>query len=190
LSELARLLLYRLRRHRRRHRSARVKHHLFLVLLLITTGASAAIPGFQDLDALDRKIAVSLGADIGEPGGAANGIDRRLRLAPCAAPEVEPALGGAITVRCPELGWRVRVPLTRGTTAAAAGQRTRAEPVVRRGDPVEMLVATGAFTVSLQAVAEQDGAPGDRIRVRADAKSPPRIAEVVDSGQVRIPGFK
>jgi flagella basal body P-ring formation protein FlgA len=170
-----------------------VKHHLLLVLLLTTTGASAAIGGFQDLDALDRKVAVSLGADIGEPGGAANGIDRRLRLAPCTAPEVEPAIAGAVTVRCPELGWRVRVPLTRGSTTASAtgaGLRMRAEPVVRRGDPVEMLVATGNFTVSLQAVADQDGAPGDRIRIRADAKSPPRIAEVVDRGQVRIPGFK
>ncbi|MDB5690109.1 MAG: flagellar protein [Sphingomonas bacterium] len=170
-----------------------MKRYIFVVLLLTAASISAAIPGFQDLDALDRKVAVSLGADIGQPGGAANAIDRRLRLAPCAAAEVEPAVAGAVTVRCPSLGWRLRVPLVRGGSAGAAGRtatRARAEPVVRRGDPVEMLVATGAFTVSLQAIAEQDGAPGDRIRVRADAKSPPRIAEVVDAGQVRIPGFK
>lgn len=165
---------------------------IFLVLLLAAGIAPAAIPGFQDLDVLDRKIAISLGADIGQPGGAATGVDRRLRLAPCASPEVEPPIGGAVAVRCPSLGWRVRVPLVRGVSAATAGAapRVRAEPVVRRGDPVEMQVATGAFTVSLQAIAEQDGAPGDRIRVRADSKSPPRIAEVVDIGQVRIPGFK
>jgi flagella basal body P-ring formation protein FlgA len=171
-----------------------VKPVLFLIVLFVSAGASGSVPGFQDLDVLNRKVAISLGADIGQPGGAANGIDRRLRLAPCAAPEIDPVLAGAVTVRCPALGWRVRVPLMRGgapsASAASAGPRVRGEPVVHRGDPVEMLVATGSFTVSLQAVAEQDGAPGDRIRVRADSKSPPRIAEVVDTGQVRIPGFK
>lgn len=166
----------------------------FILLLLAAASAAAAVPGFQDLDALDRKVAISLGADIGVPGGAANPIDRRLRLAPCADAVVEPPVGGAATVRCPSLGWRLRVPLMRGGTSAGASTapaaRVRAEPVVRRGDPVEMLVSTGAFTVSLQAIAEQDGAPGDRIRVRADTKSAPRMAEVVDAGQVRIPGFK
>jgi flagella basal body P-ring formation protein FlgA len=166
-----------------------------MLVLLAAASEAAAVPGFQDLDALDRKVAISLGADIGAPGGAANPIDRRLRLAPCADAVVEPPIGGAATVRCPSLGWRLRVPLMRGggsstATGSSAVARVRAEPVVRRGDPVEMLVSTGAFTVSLQAIAEQDGAPGDRIRVRADAKSAPRMAEVVDAGQVRIPGFK
>jgi flagella basal body P-ring formation protein FlgA len=167
-----------------------------VLLLLAATSAGAAVPGFQDLDALDRKVAISLGADIGAPGGAANPIDRRLRLAPCADALVEPPVGGAATVRCPSLGWRLRVPLVRGgggiaaSAASPVAARVRAEPVVRRGDPVEMQVATGGFTVSLQAIAEQDGAPGDRIRVRADSKSAPRMAEVVDAGQVRIPGFK
>lgn len=164
-----------------------------VLLLFAATSAGAVVPGFQDLDALDRKVAISLGADIGAPGGAANPIDRRLRLAACADTVVEPPVGGAATVRCPSLGWRLRVPLVRGGGAPAGSampSRVRAEPVVRRGDPVEMQVATGGFTVSLQAIAEQDGAPGDRIRVRADSKSAPRMAEVVDAGQVRIPGFK
>jgi hypothetical protein len=31
---------------------------------------------------------------------------------------------------------------------------------------------------------------GDRIRVRSDPKAPVMIAEVVDGGRVRVPGFK
>ena len=162
-----------------------------LPLLLFATPARPAIT-FQDTTLLDRQVAAALGAGIGEPGGAANAIDQRLKLAPCPAVTVEPALGGAATVRCAALGWRLRVPITRSASApaAVAERAIRAEPVVRRGDPVEMAVETGAFTVSMQAVAEQDGAPGERIRVRADAKSAPRYAEVVDAGRVRIAGFK
>ena len=162
-----------------------------LPLLLIATPARPAVT-FQDTAALDRQVAAALGAGIGEPGGAATAIDQRLKLAACPAVTVEPAIAGAATVRCATLGWRLRVPIARGasTPAATIERAARAEPVVRRGDPVEMAVETGAFTVSMQAVAEQDGGPGDRIRVRADARSAPRYAEVVDAGRVRIAGFK
>jgi flagella basal body P-ring formation protein FlgA len=172
------------------------KFPIALLLLLFCGVPGIAAGGFHDLGAIDRQVAEALGAGIGEPGGAATGVDRRLRLATCPATTIDPPLGGAVTVRCPALGWRLRVALARGGALGAAGagagpaMRVRAEPVIRRGDPVEMAVETGAFTVSMQAIAEQDGAPGDRIRVRADAKSTPRMAEVIDRGRVRIGGFK
>jgi flagella basal body P-ring formation protein FlgA len=63
-------------------------------------------------------------------------------------------------------------------------------PVVRKGDPVQLSVDTGSFSVTTEAVAQEDGAPGDRIRVKSDPKAPVMIAEVVDAGQVRLPGYK
>jgi flagella basal body P-ring formation protein FlgA len=64
------------------------------------------------------------------------------------------------------------------------------EPVIRRGDPVELAAGDASFRVTSEVIAEQDGAPGDRIRVRADRKSPPMMAEVVSAGKARLPGFK
>lgn len=161
-----------------------------LAVLLVATPARAA---FQDLAALDRAVAGALGAGIGEPGGAAAPVDRRLRLAACpAAPVVQPGQPGTVTVRCVPLGWRLSV-LTGGTASAASPvgfARVRAEPVIRRGDPVEMSVETDSFAVSVEAVAEQDGAPGDRIRVRTEEKGGPRLAQVVEAGRVTIAGFK
>jgi flagella basal body P-ring formation protein FlgA len=66
----------------------------------------------------------------------------------------------------------------------------KATPLVRKGDPVELFVETGSFSVSTNTVAQEDGAMGDRIRVRSDPKAPVMIAEVVDGGRVRVPGFK
>ena len=65
----------------------------------------------------------------------------------------------------------------------------RAAPVVRRGDPVSLVVMSGGFTVSRQAVAEQDGAPGDRIRVRTEPRTPPIIGQVLADGRVAMSGF-
>ena len=166
-----------------------------LLALLLATPATAA---FQDLTALDRQVAIKLGADVGEPGGAAGPIDRRLRLAACPqAPLVEPGLAGTVTVRCAALGWRLRVLTNGGAVApvAASGTpfsapRLHAQAVIRRGDPVQMSVETESFAITLEAVADQDGAPGDRIRVRTDEKSGPRMAQVVDAGRVTIAGFR
>lgn len=170
-----------------------IRFTLAASLLLIPAAAGAT--GFQDLAALDRQVAIALGADTGQPGGAVAPIDRRLKLAACpAAPAIEPGLSGSVTVRCVALGWRVRVNTGGGTVAAVAMSpgfaRVRAEPVVRRGDPVAMTVENESFSITLEGVAEQDGAPGDRIRVRTDDKGGPRMAQVVDAGRVTIPGFR
>ena len=54
-------------------------------------------------------------------------------------------------------------------------------------DPVELIAGGRFFEVSTQAVAEQDDAPGARIRVRSTPKAAPVFAEVVRAGVVRIP---
>jgi flagella basal body P-ring formation protein FlgA len=163
---------------------------LFLALL--------AAPAFQNLDAVERAVVIAAGADIGAPGGPVAPVDRRLKLAACPQVTADPPYQNAITVRCPAIGWRLRVPLSRGAQpadeaparAVSYARPERAEPVIRRGDPVDLEAGSGAFVVSTQAVAQEDGAPGARIRVKSDGKSAVILAEVVESGRVRVPGFK
>jgi flagella basal body P-ring formation protein FlgA len=170
-------------------------------LLVLTAGlaaAPAAAQSFQSIDAIEEQVVAVLGTPIGQPGGPARPIDRRLKLSACPAPIiVEPIALGAVTVRCQQIGWRLRVPVLQAageiqvTNAAnSAPTRTaRAEPIIRRGDPVALVVTTGSFTVSRQAVAEQDGAPGDRIRVRTEPRKPPIIGQVMPDGRVAMNGF-
>jgi len=154
-------------------------------------GSAANAQSFQNVEALDFRVAAALGAGIGEPGGAAAPIDRRLRLAACPQPAtVEPPSMGAVTVRCEPLGWRIRVPLVRiATASAAAAVVEKPAPIIRKGDQVELSASSGGFTVSTVAVAEQDGAVGDRIRVRSDRKAAAVIGVVTEEGRVSLPGF-
>ncbi len=139
---------------------------------------------------LERRLTAAIGAGVGEPGGPSRPIDRRLKLAPCPQPaSFEPPALGAATIRCEPLGWRIRVPLVR-IAAAAQVAAARAEPTIRKGDQVELTASSGSFTVSTVAVAEQDGAPGDRIRVRSEGRKGAVIGVVTEDGRVSLPGFK
>lgn len=171
-----------------------VFRHLALTAAVLSAPA-AAQPQFQDLDVLEQAVVEALGAGIGEAGGPAAPLDRRLRLLAC--PE-EPVMQGpvlnAVTLRCQPLGWRMRVPLVRAAAtrvgASPAATVARAEPLVRRGDQVEVVAITSSFTVSSAGVAEQDGAAGDRVRVRIERRASPVIGEVLPDGRVALPGFK
>ncbi len=167
-----------------------------LLLVLLALPLPALAQGFENLEMLDNRVAAALGANIGEPGGATTPIDRRLRLQACPQPvEVGEPIAGALAVRCVPLGWRIRVSIvttaeTRQAAAAAPSRQARPEPVVRRGDQIELVAIAQGFTVSTLAIAEQDGAPGDRIRVRAEGRrSPPVIGQVLEDGRVALPGF-
>lgn len=169
-----------------------------LILAAAITATPALAQSFEDLDQLETQVVASLGAGIGEVGGPANPIDRRLRLRPCPEPvTVEAPAMGAVAVRCQSLAWRIRVPLTAGSVAArSTAAMQRVEPVVRRGDQVQLVALTRSFTVSTFGVAEQDGAPGDRIRVRRDVEGQRGsnnttriIGEVLPDGRVALPGF-
>ncbi|PTQ08150.1 flagellar protein [Sphingomonas oleivorans] len=168
-----------------------MKRLFTIVAGLAALPAPAMAAPFQDLDALERRLLIALGADIGMPGGPIAPIDRRMKLAPCPSPvTIDPPLLGAVALRCPTAGWRIRVPLMRAATAAAPAAESRPVALVRRGDPVELFAGSGSFSVSAQAIAQEDGARGARIRVKVDPKSQPIYAEVVDSGLVRVAGFK
>lgn len=171
-----------------------------ILLLLSAVGASPALAQqkFENLDRVDSLVAMTVGANIGEPGGPIAPVDRRLRLAACpATPSVDGPTFGAAIVKCDALGWRIRVPLAAGGAAAAAsvaryGVPARAvqrEVVVKRGDPVQLMAGNASFSVSRMMIADEDGAVGQTIRVREDKKATPVLAQVVEMGTVRIPGF-
>ena len=168
---------------------------IFRRLLLLSAAASAPALAqqFENLDALDSRIAGALGAGIGESGGAANPLDRRLRLAPCPVPAtISEPMQGAVTVRCDAIGWRIRVAVIGGGSApaqAAQAAAVRPAPVVRRGDQVQIVALAGSFTVSTLGIAEQDGAPGERIRVRTERRTAPFYGQVLADGRVALPGF-
>lgn len=163
---------------------------------------------FENLDRIDSLVAMTVGANLGEPGGPAAPVDRRLRLAACpTTPSVEGPIFGAAMVKCDALNWRIRVPLLAGSAAAAPGPVPRAassfganrftrpapavarEAVVRKGDPVQLMAGNAVFSVSRMMIADEDGAMGETIRVREDRKSSPIFAQIVEMGVVRIPGF-
>lgn len=159
-----------------------------LILLAAACASPALAQGFENLDLLEARITATLGAGIGQPGGPARPIDRRLKLAACpSAVALAMPNPGLAMVQCETLGWRINVPLMR---SAAAAMQAQAEPVIRKGDQVEVVAAGSSFTVSTFAVAQQDGAPGDRIRVRTENKATTVIAEVDAQGRVLLGRFK
>jgi flagellar basal body P-ring formation protein FlgA len=164
-----------------------------LLALLVASPAAAA---FQNLDALENRLVGALGAGIGEPGGPAAPIDRRMKLIQCPATvAIDPPVMGAVALRCGTT-WRIRVPLARlagaasPTAAQPVAMAARAAPVIRRGAPVDLVAGTSGCEVSVNGVAQEDGAPGARIRIKTDGKSQPIFAEVIDAGVARLPGFK
>lgn len=177
-----------------------VNRALTLILLAgLAAPASAAVDaaGFEDLAKLEGRLVGALDADIGTPGGPATRIDRRLKLQPCpSSVTIDPPALGAVALRCEALGWRIRVPLMKTpqqqavvARAVYAPAQPLAPPVIKRGDPIELVASSNGFTVSTQAVAQEDGRLGGRVRVKADAKSQVIIGEVVDAGRVRVSSF-
>jgi flagellar basal body P-ring formation protein FlgA len=178
----------------------------FLTLIAAAPAFAATnAGGFEDLDKLEGRLTGALDANVGQPGGPANHIDRRLKLQPCPTPAtIDPPALGAVALRCEQLGWRIRVPIMRLPTApgqqpATGGQVIQAAyqpmqpqtpPVIKRGDPVQLVSGSGGFTVSTEATAQEDGRVGGRIRVKpADGKSQIVIGQVVDTGIVRVASF-
>lgn len=172
---------------------------LLLTLSVLASQPAQAQQKFENLDRIDSLVAMTVGANLGEPGGPMAPVDRRLRLAACpTTPGVDGPVFGAAIVKCDALGWRIRVPLVAGAAAAASGPVARYAPaaraipkeaVVRKGDPVQLMAGNAAFSVSRMMVADEDGAVGETIRVREDKKSAPILAQVVEMGLVRVPGF-
>ncbi|WP_185829270.1 flagella basal body P-ring formation protein FlgA [Sphingomonas ginkgonis] len=147
--------------------------------LLLLLPAPALAAGFQDLDALDARIAASLTGSA-----SATPIDRRIRLAACPQdPEIAPAAGGALTVRCAALGWRIRVMVTGAASPAAIAPATL---LVHRGDAIELVARGSGYSASAVGTAVDEGGAGASIRVKFPTSPMPLTAVVAKAGQAVI----
>lgn len=148
--------------------------------ILLMGGLAAALAGtgaFQDLDALDARIASVLGTS-----GSAMPVDRRIKLAACPAePTVTRAAGGSLSVRCPAIGWKIRVPVAGAEVTDAA-----AAPVVHRGDTIELVVQGPGYSASSVGTALDEGAAGSVIRVRIPTSGAPLSAIISRAGVATV----
>ena len=156
-----------------------------LALLLAGPPLQAAPLAATNLALIDNAVAAFTGQPIGVPGGAAQPVDRRLRLAACSAPFALAWHGTAQTsvlVSCPDAGgWRVFVPVVQ------ARQEAPAAVAVAKGEGVTITVAGDGFSVSQPGEAMDAGAVGTWIRVRTTAKADPVRARIVRPGLVELP---
>lgn len=163
---------------------------LAVIALLVTGPAFAA--SFQDLAELDVAVAASMGAEIGQPGGARAPIDRRLKLKPCptAATVSGPVMGAAV-VRCDPVGWAIRVPLLLGASqkSTSGGANQDSTPAVTRGQAVRLTVEGAGFTLSRTMISDATGKVGDMVSVRENRSAKPILAKVTGVGEVTVPGF-
>lgn len=165
----------------------------FLILaVLIAAPATAQQGAFADPGAIDAEVAAFTGAAIGTPGGARHPVDRRLRLAECPQ-ALSLAWHGRgadmVRVECPSgAGWRVFVPVNRGsTTAPAAAVRAEPQVVVERGQVMTVIVEGRGFAVSQQGEALEDGAIGQWIRIRPEGNREVIRAQVRNPQRAVIP---
>jgi flagellar basal body P-ring formation protein FlgA len=138
--------------------------------LLLPIALQAAAP-VEDLTVLHQRMEVVAGAPL-------RPLDPRLRLSACPIAVAIAMDRGSAVASCPARGWRVYAPVLGGSAAAAAA------PVIRRGDAVAVRLPGRGFAVTLRAVALEDGAVGNRIRLRA-ASGParPMTATVTAAGE-------
>ena len=157
---------------------------------------SVAAP--TNLALLDRAAEIFAGARLGEPGGPIAPIDRRLRLANCgSSPEFtwRTDAHDAIVIRCADpRGWRIfvsvrAIPAAPAAPAVVQQAAVKAEPVIRRGDPVTLEASQSGFAVSADGIAMGDAAPGERLQVKMDGAKAPVQAVAVEAGRATLPGW-
>lgn len=163
-----------------------------LAAILLPASLMAQQGAFADPAAIDAEVAAFTGAGIGTPGGARHPVDRRLRLAECPQPLALAWHGrGAdmVRVECPSgAGWRVFVPVNRGSvTAPAAAVQAEPQVVVERGQVMTVIVEGRGFAVSQQGEALEDGAIGQWIRIRPEGNREVIRAQVRNPQRAVIP---
>ena len=144
---------------------------------------------------LDTIVAQFTGKAIGEQGGARAPVDSRLKLAACAAPQLEwrtPAQD-AVVVRCMAPGWRIfvavnAVPQPKAAAVSAAPAKAapaaKAEAVIRRGDAVSVEVNAAGFSITREGIAMSDAPAGGRVSIKMDEKTIQAIA--IEPGRAKL----
>jgi flagella basal body P-ring formation protein FlgA len=176
---------------------------LFLAVAL-AAATPAAAQDFQSTRMLDTIVAQFTGHDIGQQGGARAAVDTRLKLVPCAAPQLSWRTDArdAVLVRCMAPEWRIFVPVImppqapRPVAAAVvpvpapvrAAPPVKAEPVIRRGDAVTLEAGAAGFSITREGTAMNDAAPGARVMIKVEENKAPIQAVAVEPGHARLPG--
>lgn len=149
---------------------------------------SASFSGVTDPQEIDRTVAAFTGAAVGEIGGARLPADRRLRLSPCHQPLAANWHGTAQTtvkVECPDPGgWHVFVALRTAPVPTNGGPQ---QQVVKRGDPITVMVRGRGFSVQQSGEAMEHGAIGDWIAIRTARRGEPIRARIERPGLAVIP---
>lgn len=148
---------------------------------------------------IDRAVRAFTGAAIGEIGGALAPADPRLRLTACAQPlqiSWHGTARAAVKVECPQTQsptgpWRIFVATRRAERAAPvrapAALNIAPPPLIKRGDPITVVVRGRGFTVQQAGEAMENGAIGDWIVVRTARQAEPVRARIERPGLAIIP---
>ena len=173
---------------------------LFASTVALALAAPASAADFQSTAMLDTIVAQFTGKPVGELGGARTPVDNRLKLAACAAPQLEwrNELRDAVVIRCMQPGWRIFVPVNATpqpkaeapTAPAKALPAAKAELIIKRGDAVTVEIGSAGFSITRDGVAASDAAAGGRLSVKMDEKKPPIQTIAVEPGRARLPGWE
>lgn len=159
-------------------------HFVLPIVAILSMGAASA---FEDTTLLDRQVASYLGANVGDAGGAHAVIDPKLKLKRCAnAVELSNTNRNAVLVSCPEIGWRIFVPVRLGGHGSDQSSSVAAEPLVQRNQPVTLVIRRSNFSISYGVIAQKSGGMGDYIPVRSDRKAKELMARISGAGEVEL----
>ncbi|WP_428969502.1 flagella basal body P-ring formation protein FlgA [Sphingomonas sp. Xoc002] len=163
-----------------------------MILSLLLAGAA----GFQDITALDAAVTAFTGRPVGVEGGPRSTIDNRLKLAQCptVALSWRTEAHDAVVVTCSSPQWRIFVPVLSAPRPAPEPRvipavAVKAEPVIKRGDPVVIEAGSDGFSITREGVAMADAAPGGHFPVRIESARQPIQAVALASGRATLPGW-
>lgn len=171
-----------------------------IAILLPALLSGASVGNFQSTSALDTLVEQFAGAPVGQMGGARAPVDKRLKLAACAVPQLSwrSAAEDAVVIRCqgPQQ-WRLFVPVIALPKSAADAAPTRmpvaavmkAETIIKRGDPVLIEAGASGFSITREGVAMGDASVGGRVLIKTDDNRSPIAAIALETGRARLPGF-
>ena len=147
---------------------------------------------------IDNAVLAFTGSPIGEIGGALAPADSRLKLAKCVHPLGTSWHGtrrAAVRVECGETEgntgpWRIFVatrPANNGYARSAYGSTAPTAPLVKRGDPITVVVRGHGFSVQQSGEAMEKGGIGDWIAIRTARQAEPVRARIERPGLAVIP---
>lgn len=177
-----------------------------LLFVALIAAAPAAAQDFQSTLMLDTIVSQFTGHNIGQMGGARAPVDTRLKLASCAAPQLEwhTEAKEAVIVRCMAPEWKIYVPVLAPprpkpvpvAAAPAAAPVVQApvvpaakpEMVIKRGDTVTLEAGGTGFSITREGTAMSDAPAGGRVMIKVDEKKPPIQAIAIEAGHAKLPG--